>query len=172
MELNYRDAESTVKPSALEITEGTVYLRKDIAEITRTSEQGGDTTIYYTYQEAALTPQEFNKYTSILMAENAIKGTNDSDNIISLMDGQAAGDNNQLIPDNIRDGITVLGVVGTMSGTEGAVPQAKTVTPSTVQQEILPDTESGYNYLSSVTVAAIPYTETDNEAGGVTVSIA
>lgn len=66
----------------------------------------------------------------------------------------------------------VLGVVGTMSGTESAVPQAKTVTPSTVQQEILPDTEAGYNYLSSVTVAAIPYTETDNEAGGVTVSIA
>ena len=97
MELNYRYAESTVKPSALEVTEGTVYLRKDIAEITRTSEQGGDTTIYYTYQEAALTPQEFNEYTSILMAENAIKGTNDSDNIISLMDGQAAGDNNQLI---------------------------------------------------------------------------
>lgn len=97
MELNYRYAESTVKPSALEVTEGTVYLRKDIAEITRTSEQGSDTTIYYTYQETALTPQEFNEYTSILMAENAIKGTNDSDNIISLMDGQAAGDNNQLI---------------------------------------------------------------------------
>lgn len=97
MELKYRYAESTVKPSALEVTEGTVYLRKDIVEITRTSEQGYDATIYYTYQEAALTPQEFNEYTSILMAENAIKGTNDSDNIISLMDGQAAGDNNQLI---------------------------------------------------------------------------
>jgi hypothetical protein len=97
MELNYKYSESTVKPAALEVTEGTVYLRKDITEITRTSEQDGNTTVYYTYQEAALTPQEFNEYTNLIMAENAIKGTNDSDNIISLLDGQAAGDNNQLI---------------------------------------------------------------------------
>lgn len=78
----------------------------------------------------------------------------------------------KLVPDNIREGITILGVAGAMSGTEGANPQAKTVTPSTVQQEVLPDTESGYNYLSSVTVNAIPYTETDNAAGGITVNIA
>lgn len=96
MELNYKYAESTVQPTALEVTVGTVYLRKDITSITRTSEQG-DKTTYWTYQEAALTPQEFNEYTNLLMAENAIKGTNDSDNIISLLDGQAAGDNNQLI---------------------------------------------------------------------------
>ena len=96
------------------------------------------------------------------------KGHHDGSGKVSISSEEKA----KLIPDNIRDGITVLGVVGAMSGTEGAVPQAKTVTPSTVQQEILPDTEAGYNYLSSVTVAAIPYTETDNEAGGVTVSIA
>lgn len=96
MELNYRYAESTVKPSALEVTEGTVYIRKDINEITRTSEQNGDAVIYYTYQEAALTPQEFNEYANLLMAENAIKGTNDSDNIVSLMVGQENNDNNQL----------------------------------------------------------------------------
>lgn len=95
MELNYRYSESTVKPSALEVTEGTVYLRKEIAEITRTSEQG-DQTVYYTYQEAALTPQEFNEYTNLLMAENAIKGANDSANIIHIMNGQAVGDDNQL----------------------------------------------------------------------------
>ena len=80
MELNYKYAESTVQPTALEVTVGTVYLRKDITSITRTSEQG-DKTTYWTYQEAALTPQEFNEYTNLLMAENAIKGTNDSDNI-------------------------------------------------------------------------------------------
>lgn len=75
----------------------------------------------------------------------------------------------KLIPGNIREGVTVLGVVGTMSGTEGAIPQAKTVTPSTAQQEILPD--EGYNYLSQVTVLAIPYTESENSAGGMTVTI-
>lgn len=76
----------------------------------------------------------------------------------------------KLIPANIRQGITVLGVEGTMAGTEGVTPQSKTVTPTTVAQTILPD--EGYNYLSEVTVNAIPYTESDNPAGGVTVTIA
>ncbi len=75
----------------------------------------------------------------------------------------------KIVPDNIREGVTILGVEGTMSGTEGANPQAKTVTPSTSGQEVLPD--EGYNYLSQVTVLAIPYMETENAAGGTTVTI-
>ena len=75
----------------------------------------------------------------------------------------------KLIPANIREGITVLGVEGAMSGNEDAKPQAKTVTPTTTEQTVLPD--SGYNCLSQVTVAAIPYEETENSAGGKTVTI-
>lgn len=75
----------------------------------------------------------------------------------------------KLIATNIREGVTILGVEGSMSGTEGATPQAKTVTPSTVVQEVLPD--DGYNYLSQVTVEAIPYSESENSAGGLTVTI-
>lgn len=76
-----------------------------------------------------------------------------------------------LIAENIRDSVTILGVTGTMSGSEDVHAQAKNVTPSTSQQVVTPDTPT-YNYLSSVTVAAIPYTETDNAAGGKTVTIA
>lgn len=75
----------------------------------------------------------------------------------------------KIVPDNIREGVTILGVTGNMSGTEDAKPQAKSVTPSTVEQSILPD--EGYNFLSQVTVAPIPYVESDNNAGGITVTI-
>lgn len=75
----------------------------------------------------------------------------------------------KLIPSNIRDGITILGVEGTMTGTEAVKAQSKPVTPSTKTQTIVPD--SGYNYLSQVVVAPIPYTESDNSAGGKTVTI-
>lgn len=75
----------------------------------------------------------------------------------------------KLIPANIRDGVTILGVVGEMSGTEGAKAQALEVTPKTSEQVVLP--QSGYNYLSQVTVKAIPYTTTENSAGGLTITI-
>lgn len=84
--------------------------------------------------------------------------------------GIASSEQTKIIGANIREGITILGVEGTMSGTEGATPQAKTVTPSTEIQSVLPD--DGYNYLSQVTVNAIPYTESENSAGGMTVTIA
>lgn len=77
----------------------------------------------------------------------------------------------KLVADNIREGITVLGVTGTMSGLEDANPQSKTVTPTSSQQTVLPNTEEGYNYLSQVTVEAIPYAESENSAGGTTVTI-
>lgn len=78
----------------------------------------------------------------------------------------------KIIATNIRAGVSILGVTGTMSGTEGAKAQAKTATPSTAQQTILPDSAGGFNYLTQVTVEPIPYTESDNAAGGTTVTIA
>lgn len=75
----------------------------------------------------------------------------------------------KLVPANIREGVTILGVSGGMSGSEGVKPQSKTVTPSTSEQTVLPD--DGYTHLSQVTVAAIPYVESDNSAGGKTVTI-
>ena len=75
----------------------------------------------------------------------------------------------KLVATNIREGITVLGIVGSMRGSEGMKPQAKSVTPSFEQQTILPDDD--YNCLSQVTVAAIPATYVDNAAGGQTLTI-
>lgn len=75
----------------------------------------------------------------------------------------------KLIATNIREGVTILGVLGSMSGSEGMKPQAKTVTPTFETQEVLPD--EGYNCLSQVTVNAIPVAYVDNTQGGQTVTI-
>lgn len=93
-------------------------------------------------------------------------GYHDGSGTVSVDNAESA----KIIPGNIRDGITILGVTGTMSGTEGAKAQTKTVTPSFESQEITPDSPE-YNYLASVTVQAIPVSYTDNEFGGQTLTI-
>ena len=75
----------------------------------------------------------------------------------------------KLIPTNIREGVTVLGVEGAMSGSEDMKPQSKSVTPKASAQTVLPDED--YNCLSQVEVAAIPYAVSDNTSGGKTVTI-
>lgn len=80
----------------------------------------------------------------------------------------AAAEQAKIIAANIKSGIVILGVTGTYAG-EAVSAQSKNATPSTSQQTILPD--SGYDYLSQVVVAAIPYVETANAAGGMTATI-
>ena len=63
---------------------------------------------------------------------------------------------NKIIEGNIKSGVTILGVVGTYTG-EAISAQSKTATPTFSQQTILPDQD--YDYLSQVTVNAIPLTE-------------
>ena len=120
------------------------------------------------------------KLTGTMPNNGAVKGT------ISTVDGEYtvplgyhdgsgkvsidATEQAKLVAENIREGIMILGVEGTMSGTEDAKPQAKEATPSTSEQVILPDTPE-YNYLSQVTDKPIPYTESENSAGGTTVTI-
>lgn len=81
----------------------------------------------------------------------------------------AATEQAKLIPANIKQGVEVLGVTGTLEPSSDVSAHAKSVTPTFSVQTVLPD--EGYDYLSQVTVAAIPYTETDNSAGGVTLTI-
>lgn len=93
------------------------------------------------------------------------KGYHDGSGKVQIVQSEQA----KLIPANIREGVTILGVLGTMDGSEDVKTQSKVATPSTEEQIILPD--SGFTHLSQVTVAPIPYDESDNSAGGKTVTI-
>ena len=79
----------------------------------------------------------------------------------------------KIIADNIREGITILGVEGTMTGTEDVVAGSPTITPNFETQTIVPDstTDPAQNYLAQVTVNPIPTSETDNAAGGKTLTV-
>lgn len=74
----------------------------------------------------------------------------------------------KIVAGNIKSGVTILGVPGTYTGAS-INAQSKEATPSKTQQTIQPD--SGYDYLSAVTVNPIPYVESPNAAGGTTVTI-
>lgn len=76
----------------------------------------------------------------------------------------------KIIKTNIKQGVSILGVEGTLEPSSEVTAHAKSVTPTTTEQVVLPGV--GYDYLSQVTVVAIPYVESANSAGGTTVTIA
>ena len=92
------------------------------------------------------------------------QGYHDGSGKVSIASTEQA----KIIAGNIKSGVQILGVTGTYSG-ESITAQTKSATPSWSQQTIQPDT--GYDYLSAVTVAAIPIAYSDNSAGGQTVTI-
>jgi hypothetical protein len=77
-------------------------------------------------------------------------------------------DATKLVPANIKEGVTILGVTGEF-GADDISAQSKEVTPTFADQQISPD--DGYTFLSGVLVKAIPVLYTDNSAGGVTATI-
>ena len=77
----------------------------------------------------------------------------------------------KIIADNIREGVSILGVTGTMSGSEDVKATTRTVTPYTTAKTYLPSDTGDYNYFSQFSVSAIAYSSVDNAAGGLTVTI-
>lgn len=77
----------------------------------------------------------------------------------------------KIIATNIREGVTILGVEGSMSGSEDMAATSASITPYTTAQTITPADLGNYNAITQINVAAIAYSESDNAAGGVTVTI-
>lgn len=93
------------------------------------------------------------------------KGYSDGSSVAKLSPTDLAN----LIPANIKEGVTILGVEGDF-GTDDFSSTTKEVTPSFEEQVFNPG-DDGVTFYSSVKVNAIPVTRTDNEFGGVTVTI-
>ena len=76
----------------------------------------------------------------------------------------------KIIASNILEGVTILGVTGTLEpASDIKIEPSKTVTPYTTAQTILPS--AGYDVMSQIEVSAIAYSEVENTAGGLTVTI-
>lgn len=89
------------------------------------------------------------------------QGYHDGSGKVSIASTEQA----KLIATNIREGVTILGVEGTMSGSEGVKATSLSVTPYTTSQSIVPADLGDYNSITQVTVSAIAYTETANSYG-------
>ncbi len=119
------------------------------------------------------------KLTGTMPNRGAVSGEiSEKDGSVSIQQGYHDGSGSvvlantekaKLIPGNIKEGVQLFGVTGTLSPASGVTAQTKSATPSFASQIISPD--DGYDYLSQVTVAAISVVETDNSAGGKTVTI-
>ena len=64
MKLNYIKSQSSVKPDLVDTTSSkvVVYLRQNIVENIKTDEMSGEQTVFYEYEEAKLTKQEYQEY--------------------------------------------------------------------------------------------------------------
>ena len=96
---------------------------------------------------------------------NIAQGFHDGSGTAALDETEKA----KLIASNIREGVTLFGVLGALSSSEGTKAQSKEVTSSSVDQTVIPD--EGFTHLAQVVVKAIPYVESNNSAGGTTVTI-
>ena len=83
-----------------------------------------------------------------------------------------AAEQAKLIPENIREGRTILGVTGTMSGSEGEKPQPKVEVAAPLKDDLTILPEGDYTCLSEVVVKKVPVEKITNAVGkGITVKI-
>ena len=88
MKLNYIKSQSSVKPDLVDTTSSkvVVYLRQNIVENMKTDEMSGKETVFYEYEEAKLTKEEYQEYLKELEIIDIQKQRADID-YIALMSG-------------------------------------------------------------------------------------
>ena len=88
MKLKYVKSQSSVKPDLVDTTSSrtTVYVRQNIVENKKIDEMSGEETVFYEYDEAKLTKQEYQEYLKELEIIDIQKQRADID-YIALMSG-------------------------------------------------------------------------------------
>ena len=88
MKLNYIKSQSSVKPDLVDTTSSktTVYVRQNIVENKKTDEMSGEETVFYEYEEAKLTKEEYQEYLKELEITDIQKQRADID-YIAFMTG-------------------------------------------------------------------------------------
>ncbi len=150
---NTFDATTTdATATAAEILKGkTAYVNK--AKITGTMPNNGAQTGSISTKAGAVTIKQ---------------GYHDGSGKINISSTEQA----KIVAGNIKKGISILGITGSYTGEDQIKVTALEATPYTTAKTYTPtDTPALYDYFSQVTVAAIPYTETENASGGMTVTI-
>lgn len=79
MILNYIKSQSSVKPDLIDTTSSktTVYLRQNIVEVEKTNESDNSTALFYEYDEAKLTKEEYQEYLKELEATDTLQTIED-----------------------------------------------------------------------------------------------
>ena len=121
-----------------------------------------------------------NKITGSMPNNGAVSGTlTTKDQTYTIPAGYHSGlgsvsisqtERNKIIASNILNGVTILGVTGEVSPSSDITSGAVSATPYLTAQTILPSS-IGKDYISQVSIGAIAITESDNAAGGKTVTI-
>ena len=87
MKLNYIKSQSSVKPDLVDTTssKAVVYLRQNIVENIKIDEMSGEETVFYEYDEAKLTKEEYQEYLKELEIIDIQQQRADIDYIMLMM---------------------------------------------------------------------------------------
>ena len=75
MKLNFIKSQSSVKPDLVDTTssKAVVYLRQNIVKNIKTDEMSGEEAVFYEYEEAKLTKQEYQEYLKELNSSDTLQ---------------------------------------------------------------------------------------------------